>query len=469
MNGARAAVAEHESPLLKALWWAAALFFPVYYLWLNAYNRPAGDDLVFLANLKEKGWLDAVVEFPYNIRWGSFLLYNVVFTGADGMEVIVQRQWLFHAGLLVYGIGGMWWLMRCAGQRMGVRSPWHVDLRLALVLIGVLFHLTVQYGEVWFWTIGAAVYLFPVFSACWALGFVLHSGSLFLGLAGAFVFSVLATGGLETWGLWWGVFLLILGWTRFRKAGIKGLEAPLMAGLAGFVAMEVINLLSGQHGARAALESSEHALAESLNPAHYTVLAELKRLLKAVLQPHNAVGLLLLVALAARAPAWLREIAESIKPRAYLMAAIGTLVIAFGPLLVVFGNLGPERGWSVVSTVWSGLALLAFIQYATPRMALVHRPVAIACLLVAATGIGAFLGYRSLTFGRSHAMAYDARVDFLQKSADTGPECTEVPLLPDPGTLISGELSPLPYHAYNESFQKLLKLDGCITVKSIKE
>ena len=147
---------------LKTGLWLTSVSFLLFYLILAYNNRIASDDLYFVANLSRDGLFESVLNFKYNQRVTSHLLYNLIFVCNTDLRSLHLQVFFFHIATITgFLLSAKFLIHKCFDDLLNFPISRENAFLLSSLYTGALFFFTFQLNEVWFWTISSVIHLIP--------------------------------------------------------------------------------------------------------------------------------------------------------------------------------------------------------------------------------------------------------------------------------------------------------------------
>lgn len=453
-----------EVSLRNPLTWIIALLFAGLYLTLGYHNRlAAGDDLLFLNALREKGILDSVLEFEFNKRYASFTFYNLVFASNNRLESAHLNLFLYHIGFFITFVLSVFFFLRNFLQTFSLRLTRPQLGSLTIVTMMIIFFSSPQLIDIWFWTLATTLYSVPL------LMFFIGAAALLspkvtwwhYPIVG---FSFLYIGGsLETFSLsiLFLLFSLFVGtYNVFKETNLRSKRGLIiLAGISAIVLLAV-NIFDGGVSSRMALE--EESVTAQFPGA--------KAFFSTFIQRRNGfalLGLMIVFILGQQVGKHQRIPLKSVRKKVYtnlvILVIIGIITVV--PLMIVFEGWGSERAW-IPFFFFTALSLVFWSFYVGIQFSNVdfkwrkNIP-----LLLLAAFLYAQLVNQSKS-SHTYAKAYDKMTETVLKAKAKGrTEPLMLDQLPDPGMLVRCDITSNPKAFNNQTYKKALDLPFEIQTK----
>jgi hypothetical protein len=196
----------------------ALLLFFALVLMLSWYMRFAADDYFYIWDIQEHGMLANLKAqyFGWCGRFSSLILLEILY-GNFGMH----QSYYFLFPLISF-------LLIAIGAYKNINvfiSYYPVEIHIAekyilsLSFTALLFFLSVDIGESWFWYCGLSSYLYSVIAFTWGVYFVFSKQRNFLMYAGTIVSFIYVGGASEVFTMIFGCSFIFILIHNFRKAG----------------------------------------------------------------------------------------------------------------------------------------------------------------------------------------------------------------------------------------------------------
>ena len=456
---------------LKTGLWLTSVSFILFYLILAYNNRIASDDLYFVTNLSRDGLFESVMNFKYNQRVTSHLLYNLIFVCNTDLRSLHLQVFFFHIATITGFLFSVKFLIhKCFDDLLNFPISRENAFLLSSLYTGALFFFTFQLNEVWFWTISSVIHLVPLIFIFYAAGVIIQKKSK----SSSFIFIFLAfffVGGCsETVALTVIVLLsfciFVVGISKNSYKKINQIIPQLITALVATSILFLVNILGSSTNYRVAFEGVQ-------NSSLY--IFSFQEFFGAFMQFKNVVFLLFLPLFFLLGNRFFKKGLELKTRSNWKTATMVILVIflvmiaTFSPLYFVFDSLGPQRAWTPFGT---GIAtfLIGFSFYLGNRTKIVRSK----ALSFVASGLVtmAILFYitRQTPVVFKYSRAYDQRTEWLLELNRSGQkDAIGISPLPSSGMLINSKLEKTPDGWHNEMLRVALGLNFNIYAASEKE
>lgn len=451
----------------------AALLFVTFYLILAFFNRPAGDDIMYLWKLEEHGWFRSWLNFDYNVRWAGYLLFDTIFVCRGDYLDLPLNIFIFHLASITLSVFSFRALIRAFTARLELTNltPLVVWIYATLATAG-LFFATSQHIEIWFWVIAMTVYLWGVLLSIRGAAYIIdpkHNAGSWAGLIACFAF---VGGTMEHYVLLLATLLSVFIFVQFRKAGyhwqtIYRNKTILKTGvgLAAMLLVFAFTMAGNGVTQRIGYEQEFIDAVRADHPEQYTVGYEIKRLLHYLGQRKNLVFVLLLLPWWWIAPRLQKNpiIQSGNRKRTQgwvaksLLLILVSMFFCFVPMWIIYGNLGAARTWLPINLfAYLSAVLLSLHVGWHYRIHEKWRNITAAMVALGIAGIMVTYVVVQFPIVSQYAQAHDARIEYLLDQPDVADSLIELEPLPDSGMLIYAKMEPQPEHIFNESLVKLL-------------
>jgi hypothetical protein len=442
----------------KYIFWVAGMLFVTLYLVASFNNRlVSGDELFFLDAFYEKGMLQSVLEFKYNCRYSSFLLFNLIFANKPDLEFAHINLFIYHFTTLVLLISGMALVIR-ESARLGfnLRLDWKQLLLFSILFCIPIFFFVPRLIEAWFWTLATTTYTAPLIALLWGVYAIISRKNkllnlLILAFAFTFIGGALENLALTTLFLLFCVF--IASYVYRENSFLKSIRGKVVISAVFTLILLTINILSGGVDERIGLAANT---GHSFNDLHtfLTLFLDTKNVL--------VLPTLLIIFTLGRHLSKNGVVFRKIHIAKVLLLNFGFLamvcLLTIGPLLFVFGDFGPLRAWipiyffMITSMILWSLYLGNRFTLSTKVLAPIAGLALIAPLL--------FFTKKQVVSTSAYGKAYDQTMLVLRTEQSKGRvEPLRLEVLPDPGILTWFGVTPDTTHQANELVSKTMNLD----------
>jgi len=192
------------------------LLFVALYGMLCFYSRLATDDYYFIWDVRHHGIITGVTSqyMEWCGRFAATFLMDVIYKVLD-----VGQTWYFTFPLLSFLvlIGGMYRLMAVTAYHLKLKITTQQRLLLALSFTALLYFLSIDIAETWFWYCSLSSYLWSVIAFVWGLVFLFAPGSTVLSLLLSLGCFVYVGGSSEVYSVVYGILLLLFIIYRYKQ------------------------------------------------------------------------------------------------------------------------------------------------------------------------------------------------------------------------------------------------------------
>lgn len=197
---------------------ASLILFLALFLLLCKYFRLSTDDFHFLSEVEQKGIFYPVSYsyFKWSGRFAAFAVLNLLFSLLNDHRTYAFLIPLFTFILL---ITGMYFHLRRLSEYYTFKPGLLMELVLCFSFIALLFFLSFDIGETWFWCCSIGGYLLNIVAVIWALVFIFHPRNNFFNSCGIIICCVFVGGSCEVYALFFVIFLGIFIYHRYKKGG----------------------------------------------------------------------------------------------------------------------------------------------------------------------------------------------------------------------------------------------------------
>jgi hypothetical protein len=193
------------------------VLFPILIVLLCRHFRISTDDYYYLSEVERIG-VTKVVSATY-YKWSGRFAACAVMNFFFGL-LHNRMHYFFLIPLMSFILLeiGLYLCIHQLAQNNNIQLSRLQKAALSLSFLALLFFMSFDIGETWFWCSSIGCYLFNVLAFVWGLFFILHKKNNFLIFLGVIVCAVFIGGSAEMYGFF---FLLITGYFlffRYRKA-----------------------------------------------------------------------------------------------------------------------------------------------------------------------------------------------------------------------------------------------------------
>ncbi len=443
------------------LFGVAAFVFLIFLVLISLHVRLCSDDLYFLNDFIEKGWLGSVAEFKYNTRWSGYLLFNTIFIFNSDIQSIQINLFFYYLVTIILFLVSSFNLIRVLFRNFtNIKLSKSSNLLLSALLMLSIYLSISNVIEVWFWTIASTVYLYPVIFFIMGLSetvSVSRSVFSYLIIFSSFFFIGYA---LENFAFCTVFLLLVLLVIKNLKVNHITIffNSKLLIALISVLIPLLLSYVSGGIGKRFDFEIS-------ISSYNYNIDAE--RIMYVLLQPKNVLFIFFLGVFFITGSIFSENglLLPGINAlRRWIILNVLLLIIitliTFIPLVIVFKNLGPERAWLPIN-LFLCFSLVFWAFYSGNRFGLKNKFSLPVKYLVSVTSILiiSIYSFRQLNMARRYSSCYDERINTILKLRDNNnKETIFLKPLPDSGVIASQELGTNNERT-NEGLKRLLKLN----------
>ncbi len=417
------------------------LFFV--FLCVISYNiRATSDDLWFYYNVSTKGWLNALLEFEFNVRWFSFSIFNFIAVISKDFKTFNDLLYWYYIATFILLYYSTFRLFNTINKKSSAPIlPKTYILILSSVFVAALYFITTNAIEVWFWPIASTIYLYAI------IFFMLGSAELLKGRNNIssyikIVFPFLFLGGTaENFALV--AILLFLFYELLYFINYKRLNKKYILAVFATAVFPIVNFFNKGFIKRMSFEVS---MLERIPEKSFTDSIILYFNINRII---FFIAILLIVF----------SLAITLRQKGYKLnnlllpgrkEIIATILIfiagTYLPLFFVFGNAGPSRAWIPINFI------VCFLLFTTVFMignniktitikyfpTLTLSTLSLICIIIFASF---FIKQKKIT--DAYSDAYDKRIEYLQNIQINNIKTDFIVLesLPDSGILSSQELS----------------------------
>ena len=193
------------------------VLFACLFVMLSYFNRLATDDFYFIWDVKNHGILIGVIS-QYMEWCGRFAatFFMDIFYKWFGLN---HKYYSFLAPLsALLLLAGTYTFLKNIFARISFSFPSAQRFLLSASFTALIFFLSVDTGESWFWFCSFSSYLWSIIAFVWGMAFLLSTKSPFLSCFAAILCFIYIGGASEVYTAMYGLFLTILIIYNFRKA-----------------------------------------------------------------------------------------------------------------------------------------------------------------------------------------------------------------------------------------------------------
>ncbi len=184
-------------------------------LMLCYFNRLATDDFYFIWDVRNHGVIIGVTSqyMKWCGRFAATLFMDIFYKGFD-IQQSYYSLFPFISALLFFT--GTCFLMKNLGRILFLFFPNSQILFAAASLTALLFFLSFDIGESWFWFCGMSSYLWSIIAFVWGCAFLSSIKNKVISLLGAFFCFVYIAGSSEVYSAIFGLFFTVLLFRKYR-------------------------------------------------------------------------------------------------------------------------------------------------------------------------------------------------------------------------------------------------------------
>jgi hypothetical protein len=407
-----------------------SVLFLFWYFYLSSNIRvDNSDDFLLIHNLSNQGFIDSIIQWNFNKRFTSFLIFNLFYTLFDFTNDIHLIQSIFVTFQIILLITSSFLLIKKIQEKYFKNvfsSP--KTLLIAIILSISIFFFPAQNNEIWFWMSASVVHLFPISLIFLSINLFLSSKKGKHILAYFLIFLIGGSSELIAISISFGAFLLFIFSSKDKSRYII---------ISVLVMIPFLwSILSSGVADRILLEK------ETYQQYHQELFLFLKDLF---ISKKNVFFILLLPFFAVcgnfvkSRPSIIRfQFTLGKLIVIFLLSDIVLFLINYVVLNQVFNSFGPLRAWSFFSLII--MIQLIFISFRigyTNRIQFHFISMVTSLIFIL---LFVFYGKNQLLHSTSFSNAYDKRIDLiLNKMNDNSINTTCLKRLPDSGVLISSD------------------------------
>ena len=199
----------------KQLTFILALFVCLL-LMLCYYYRLATDDYYFIWDVRHNGIIGNVKSqyMEWCGRFAATFAMGIIYKYFDIQYLYYMLFPLFSAALLSTGI---YFLLGNLSSKISITSTKSQKSLAAGSFTALLFFLSIDIGESWFWFCGLSSYLWSIIAFVWACIFLSNTKHAFLSTLSAVICFIYIGGSSEVYSAIYGLFFTILLFRNYRK------------------------------------------------------------------------------------------------------------------------------------------------------------------------------------------------------------------------------------------------------------
>lgn len=194
------------------------VLFACLLLILCYFNRLATDDFFFIWDVRNHGIIKGVTTqyLEWCGRFSATFFMDIFYKWFDIDHTYYSAFPLLSALILLAGIH---FILRNLSGLIGIAFKKHNKLLASSLFTTLLFFLSVDIGESWFWFCGFSSYLWSIIAFVWGMGFLLSTKRILLSGIAAVSCFIYVGGASEIYSAIFGLFLTILVVYKYKKAG----------------------------------------------------------------------------------------------------------------------------------------------------------------------------------------------------------------------------------------------------------
>jgi hypothetical protein len=191
--------------------------FVLLFLMLCRYSRLATDDYYFIWDVRNHGIISNVYSqyMEWCGRFAANFLMDLVYKLLD-----VNQTYYFLFPLLSFAflIGGIYRLITTTADDLGYIINTSQKWIVTLSFTALLFFLSVDIGETWFWYCGLSSYLWSITAFVWGISFLFYNRNQIISYLGIIVCFIYVGGSSEVYSVIYGLILLLFIIYNWRKS-----------------------------------------------------------------------------------------------------------------------------------------------------------------------------------------------------------------------------------------------------------
>lgn len=475
-----------------------SFLFLSFYLILSYHNRFADDDLLFLAQLVDEGWLGTIkINYSYwSFRWSGLITFLSWFSLSDTFSNFRYYIFVYHIASITLLISSAFFLIKVTFRKLSSHSvPRSILLSYAVVFCASLYFITFQAMEVWHWVTVSFFYVVPLALCLLGTAFIIRERQHFIDYIVLIVCFAYIGGGVENFAL---LLLCLLGITLAILLYIHQFDVKKIISNTLFKKLFVASIalaMSTTFTVTAPGVSNRMAFHDSEYMGHYAqkfsedvdvhisniVLLEATHFVYRI-GHRKHIAFVLLVSLWVFFGFYFRKhgikkgtVFDTFSVQKLVILSIALFLtvslITFLPLVYVSGDLGPERSWMPISLCIQILSVFWFfyLGYKINSLSMYIRSLMILLFLGSILILSLYIS-RQYPVVSAYSKAYDIRIALMDSENQNGRNNTLVlEPLPSPGMLMSGEISPEVSGRFNRYWERILKLNYEIKVRAVSE
>lgn len=186
-------------------------------LMLSYFNRLATDDYYFIWDVRNHGIITGVTSqyMEWCGRFAATFVMDVVYKCFDIQYSYYMLFPLISAALLSTGI---YFLLENLSSKVSITLTKSQKLLASGSFTALLFFLSIDIGESWFWFCGLSSYLWSIIAFVWGCVFLSNAKHAFLSTLCAVLCFIYIGGSSEVYSAIYGLFFTILLFRNYRKS-----------------------------------------------------------------------------------------------------------------------------------------------------------------------------------------------------------------------------------------------------------
>jgi hypothetical protein len=193
------------------------LLFLLLYIMLCFYSRLATDDYYFIDDVRSHGIINGVASqyMQWSGRFAAIFFMDVFYKYLD-----VRQTYYFLLPLssLILIISGIYYLLSSLFKKYNIVNSSSQKLLFASSFSALLFFLSFDIAESWFWYCGLSPYLWSVIAFIWGIVFLIETKRFFLSTAASVLCFIYVGGSSEVYSVIIGIPLILLLIYNFKKS-----------------------------------------------------------------------------------------------------------------------------------------------------------------------------------------------------------------------------------------------------------
>jgi Family of unknown function (DUF6056) len=194
------------------------LLFVVLYLLLSFYSRLATDDYYFIWDVKTHGIVTGVTSqyMAWCGRFAATFFMDVFYAWFGVHQSYYLLLPVFSLVLLVTGI---YYCLKNVFVYLNIHATPFQKTVLSFSLVALLFFLSIDIGESWFWYCAMSSYLWSIIAFVWGIAFVFQMRYFFISAFFAMLCFIYVGGSSEVYAVLFGILLSLFIGYQYKKAG----------------------------------------------------------------------------------------------------------------------------------------------------------------------------------------------------------------------------------------------------------